>query len=186
MKRSALFYLHSRAGAKFTERDGWCVPSTFTSPESEAAHVRGHAGLADLSYRAKFDTKTQPELAFWLLGRNHYLVVGEPPLDLPSGATDVTGVYADLFLAGPQSRAVLTKLTPLNISDAALPNLSCAQTSLSHVHTIVLREDVKSIPGFHFLISREYGESVWEAIAHAGHEFHLQPFGLAALALLRN
>jgi glycine cleavage system aminomethyltransferase T len=53
------------------------------------------------------------------------------------------------------------------------------------VHAIVLREDIRSIPGFHILISREYAESVWEAIVHAGHEFHLQPFGLEALTLLR-
>lgn len=148
--------------------------------------MRGHVGLADLSYRTKFDTKTEPARFFWPLGRNHYLVVGEPPLDLPSGATDVTSVYADLFLAGPRSSAVLGKLTSLNVSDATIPNLSCAQTSLAHVHAIVLREDVGAIPGFHLLVSREYGESAWEAVVHAGHEFHLQPFGLGALTLLRN
>jgi glycine cleavage system aminomethyltransferase T len=186
MKRSALFYLHSRAGAKFTERHGWGIPSRFTSPGSEVAHVCGHVGLADLSYRTKFDTKTEPEIPFWLLGRNHYFVVGEPPLDLPFGAIDVTSVYADLFLAGPWSKAVLGKLTSLNVSEATLPNLSCAQTSLAHVHTIVLREDLGLIPGFHLLVSREYGESVWDAIVHAGHEFHLQPFGLGALTLLQN
>jgi glycine cleavage system aminomethyltransferase T len=186
MKHSALFYLHSLAGAKFTERFGWGIPSSFTSPESEESHVRGHVGLADLSYRTKFDTNTKPAIPFWPLGRNHYLVIGDPPLELPSGATDVTSVYADLFLVGPRSTAVLGKLTSLNVSDARLPNLSCAQASLAHAHTIVLREDVKAIPGFHLLVSREYGEAVWEAIAHAGHEFHLQPFGLGALALLRN
>ncbi len=190
MKRSALFYLHQRAGAKFVERHGWEMPFSFTAPESEEPRVREQVGLTDLSYRAKFDTKTEPSQPFWCLGRNHYLVLGEPPLDPPSGATDVTSVYADLFLAGPGSRAVLGKLTSLNVANTALPNLCCAQASLAHVHTIVLREDIgsipRSIPGFHFLISREYGESVWEAIVHAGHEFHLQPFGLGALELLRN
>lgn len=148
--------------------------------------MREHVGLTDLSYRPKFDTKTEPPRPFWCLGRRHYLVVGEPPLDTPSGATDLTSVYADLFLAGPRSKAVLSKLTSLNVSDATLPNLSCAQASLAHVHTIVLREDIGSIPGFHLLVGREYGESVWEAIVHAGHEFHLRPFGLGALGLLRN
>jgi glycine cleavage system aminomethyltransferase T len=186
MKRSALYHLHERAQAEFAECHGWSIPFSFISPESEVLQVRERVGLTDLSYRTKFDTKAEPEQPFWRLAANHYLVVGEPPLDPPSGSTDVTGVYANLFLAGPQSRAVLGKLMSLNVSNAALPNLGCTQASLAHVHSIVLREDLASIPGFHLLISREYGESLWEAILHAGQEFHLQPFGLGALALLRN
>lgn len=186
MKRSALYHLHEQAGVQFTGHHGWRIPFSFTSPESEAPQVREQVGLTDLSYRTKFDTKTEPARPFWRLAANHYLVVGEPPIDPPSGSTDVTGVYASLFLAGPRSRAVLCKVMSLNVSDVALPNLACAQASLVHVHCIVLREDLGSIPGFHLLISREYGESVWEAIVHAGHEFHLQPFGLGGLRLLRN
>jgi glycine cleavage system aminomethyltransferase T len=186
MKRSALYYLHRRSSAHFAERHGWEMPVSFASSELDASQVREHVGLADLSYRTKFDTQTQPRQLFWPLGRDHYLVVGEPPLDPPPGATDVTSVYANLFLAGPQSRAVLGKLTSLNVSDARLANLSCAQASLAHVHSIVLREDIGSLPAFHVLFSREYGESVWESIVHAGHEFHLQPFGLGALALLQS
>jgi glycine cleavage system aminomethyltransferase T len=185
MKRSALFYLHQRAGAEFAECHGWEMPFSFESPEAEESQVQEHAGLTDLSYRQKFDTGTQPPPPFWNLGKNHYLVVGEPPLDPPAESTDVTGVYADLFLAGPRSKAVLSKLTSLNVSEDKFPDLSCAQANLAHVHAIVLREDFRSIPGFHILVSREYGESVWEAIVHAGQEFHLQPFGLGALRLLR-
>jgi glycine cleavage system aminomethyltransferase T len=186
MKRSALFHSHQLAGAKFVERHGWELPFSFASPESEGSQVRQQVGLADLSYRAKFDTKIAPSRSFWALGRSHYLIVGEPPLPPPAGATDVTSVYAELLLAGPWSKAVLSKLTSLNLSDAAVPNLSCAQASLAHAHTVFLHEDIGSIPGFRLLISREYAESAWEAIVHAGHEFHLQPFGLGALELLRN
>jgi glycine cleavage system aminomethyltransferase T len=186
MKRSALYYLHERAGAQFVERCGWRMPFSFTSPELEQSQVCRQVGLADLSYRTKLDTKTEPAPPFWRLARNHYLVFGEPPLDPPAGAMDVTSVYAGLFLAGPHSKAVLGKLTSLNVSDAALPSLSCAQAGLAHVHCVVLREDIGSIPGFHLLISREYAESVWETIVRAGREFHLQPFGLGALGLLRN
>jgi len=186
MKRSALFHLHQLEGAKFVERHGWEMPLSFASPESERSRVREQVGLADMSYRAKFDSKTAPSRPFWRLGRNHFLIVGEPPLSPPAAATDVTSVYAELLLAGPWSKAVLSKLTSLNLSDAAVPNLSCAQASLAHTHTIFLREDIGAIPGFHLLVSREYAESAWEALVHAGGEFHLQPFGLGAFELLRN
>lgn len=186
MKRSALFDLHQRAGATFAQYQGWELPAFFVSPEQERSQVRESVGLADLSYLAKFDLKTETEEHWWSLGAGHYLAIGEPPLAPPSGATDVTSVYASFRLAGPRSKDVLSKLTSLNVADVALPNLSCAQADVAHVHTIALREDMGSSPAFHLLVSREYGESVWEAIVHAGNEFHLCPFGLNAVQLLRD
>jgi glycine cleavage system aminomethyltransferase T len=51
---------------------------------------------------------------------------------------------------------------------------------------MILHEDIGLIPAFHLLVSREYGEAVWESIVHAGHEFQLRPFGLQALAQLHS
>lgn len=186
MKRSALFYIHQRSGAQFGERCGWELPVGFSSPESELATVRENGGLTDLSYFAKFDLQAQPAQPFWRLGRNHYLVFGEPPLNVPVGATDITSVYADLFLAGPSSRSALGKLTSLNVSESRLSDRACAQASVAHVHAIVLREDIKAISGFHILVSREYAEAVWESVLHAGREFRLQSFGFEALMGLQS
>jgi glycine cleavage system aminomethyltransferase T len=184
MKRSALFHLHQRAGARFVEHQNWEVPAFFVDPEQEAADVRQSVGLADLSYLSKFDLQKEPQANGWWLGANHYWMIGEPPLDPPSGAIDISSVYTSLRLAGPKSRDVLRKLTSLNVSDLALPDLRGAQASVAHTHAVVLREDIGPIPAFHLLVSREYGESVWETIVHAGHEFHLSPFGLMALKSL--
>ncbi len=127
-----------------------------------------------------------PKRNGWLLGAHHYLTIGDPPLDPPSGATDVTSVYTNLLLAGPRSRDVLSKLTSLRLSDDALPTGGgCAQASVAHAHGTILREDFPQLPAYHLLISREYAESVWESILHAGHECHMRPFGLKALELLR-
>ena len=96
----------------------------------------------------------------------------------------MTPVYAQFRLAGPRSRDIFGKLTSLNVSERALPDSGCAQTSLAHVHATILREDMGALPGFHILVSRDYGEDVWESILHAGREFHMEPFGLEALAIL--
>jgi len=186
MKRSALFYLHRRARARFVEHQGWELPASFTSAEGEAAQIRASAGIADLSHYRKFDLKTQPVQSSWRLGANHYLIFGETLMDPPSGAIDVTSIYSNFRLCGPMSRDVLSKLTSLNLSDVALPNLACAQANVAHVHGIVLRKDIRSMPAFYLLVGREYAESAWQGIVHAGHEFHLCPFGLEALALLEN
>jgi len=143
--------------------------------------VRKTVGLADLSYLSKFDLQKEPQANGWWLGANHYWMIAEPPLDPPSGAIDISSVYTSLRLAGPKSRDVLSKVTSLNISDFVLPHLRGAQASVAHTHAVVLREDIGPIPAFHLLVSREYGESVWETIVHAGHEFHLCLFGLMAL-----
>jgi glycine cleavage system aminomethyltransferase T len=108
----------------------------------------------------------------------------------PADAFELTSVYTNLLLAGPRSRDVMGKLTSLNTSEARLPNLACAQTSMGHVHTIVLREDLGNqgqtpTPAYHLLVGRDYAESFWEAVEHAGDEFALLPFGLKALAELR-
>ena len=79
---------------------------------------------------------------------------------------------------------MLSKLTSLNASERSLPNHSSRQASVADVGAIILRNDVDGIPAVHVLVSREYAESVWDSIVHAGHEFHLAPFGLRAQRLL--
>lgn len=184
MKRSALFDLHTRQGAQFAEHHGWAVPSSFPASGDQVGGVRERVGLADVSYRSKFETHLQPPGDSWFLAAGHYLILGEPPLNAPPAAIDMTSVYADLLLAGPNARAVLGKLSSLNVSPESLPKGRCAQTNVAHAHAIVLREDLGKLPAFHLLITRDYAESVWTSILHAGEEFDLRPFGLAALPSL--
>jgi len=190
------------------------VPSHFTAAEDEVASVRSAAGLGDLSWMLKVDLKgygmkgTPPfgaGLLSWRLAPLHMLVTSDPStrdtvmaslrclsetgsdlsLPPPVYVTDVTSVYAQFLLAGPRSRDILRKLTSLKLSADALPDLSCGQSSLAHVRAIILRKDVEGLPAYHLLVSREYGESVWECVLHAGTEFNLTPFGLQAQQLLK-
>jgi len=209
IKQTALFNRHWQSGASWTNHYGWHVPVSFHAPEDEAACVRESVGLADLSWMLKFDLKScglkSPsalgESAFlWALGPLHRLVTCDPSarneltkclrgfwvhspdlcLPPPIHVTDVTSVYSQFLLAGPRCKPVLGKLTSLNLSESSMPNLSCGQSGLAHVRAIILRKDLDGIPAYHLLVSREYGESVWDAVLHAGREFHLSPFGLQA------
>jgi glycine cleavage system aminomethyltransferase T len=213
IKQSALFNRLHRSGAAWTDHYGWQVPASFTAAGPEAASVRESVGLADLSWTLKLDLRgyglrrplTLGDDAFsWDLGPLHRLVTCEPPArnailerlealqaDGSDGSgippiymTDVTSVFAQFLLAGPRSRQVLGKLTSVDAAERSLPDLSCRQTSLAHVGAMILRKDFDGVPAFHVLVSREYGESVWDAMLHAGHEFRLSPFGLQAQQLL--
>jgi glycine cleavage system aminomethyltransferase T len=185
MKVSPLHRTHQRAGAVFADIESWEVPDVFATVESEVSQVRHSVGIADLSHRMKFDSPSRLGENSWKLGPGHYLTIFDPPLVLPLDAVNVTGVYADFLVAGCKVRALLSKLSSLDVQEYALPNLSCAQSDVAHTHAIILREDLGTIPAFHLLIGREYAESAWESLLHAGHEFHITPFGLQALAQLR-
>lgn len=208
IRHPALFHTHREAGASLTGHHGWQVPAYFAGAEVEAEHLARSAALGDVSWMIKLDLKGDGlEMApvvsdgrVWGLGRRHYLVTCEPAVSdavsaqVRSGSpassglpqqfhiTDVTSVYAQFLLAGPRSIDILRKLTSLKV--AALQNLACGQASLAHVHSTVLRDDLRKIPAYHILVSREYSESVWHAILHAGQEFQLSPFGLQALQLV--
>jgi glycine cleavage system aminomethyltransferase T len=78
--------------------------------------------------------------------------------------------YARLLIAGPNTRAVLSKLTSLNLG------LTKAYGAVAHVRSQVTRHEL----GFVVMVPRDYAESVWEAMLHAGEEFHITPFGLEA------
>ncbi|MGD0298846.1 MAG: hypothetical protein ABSE86_17205 [Bryobacteraceae bacterium] len=78
--------------------------------------------------------------------------------------------YARFLIAGPNTRAVLSKLTSLNL------DLTKAYGSVAHVRSLVLRDEL----GYLVMVPRDYAEFVWEAILDAGEEFHITPFGLEA------
>jgi heterotetrameric sarcosine oxidase gamma subunit len=203
-KQTALFSRHQRMGARMTDHDGWQTAASFTSPREELARVTASAGLADVSWMTKVDLKgagvntlaaLDPRSRSWALGPAHLLVTCDPDArdsllaQVTSAAgvsvTEVTSVFAQIVLAGPHGRDILRKLTSLNVSEAALPDLGSGQTTLAHVRgTILLRQDLGKVPAFHILVGRDYGEDVWDSLLHAGHEFDLAPFGLEAFEAL--
>lgn len=208
VKRTALWRKHLSLAASMTDHHGWEVAEVFTSTDEEAGRVRESVGLADLSWLGKFDLKGESEnlksqiqitKSVWWLAKGHWLVMCEPQsvdrtceelegLVADSDClhlTDVTSVYTALLMAGPKSRDVLGKLTEIDVSAVAMPNSSCAQTGLAHVHAIILREDIGDVLAYRLLTTRDYGEYVWDAVMHAGKDVGIAPFGLGAEKLLR-
>ena len=94
--------------------------------------------------------------------------------------TDVTPNFTALQIAGPRSRALLRKLTALDLRPAQFPDLSCAQGSLAGIHALVLRADIQAHLAYQVYCGREFGEYLWDALLDAGQEFGARPFGLAA------
>jgi len=96
--------------------------------------------------------------------------------------TDVTSAYAALSLVGPMSTKLLKKLGPARID--SMTTGRCLQSPDARVATLLVRRDVRDIPAWLLLVSRDYGEYLWECVLSAGHEFGILPFGTAAQRLL--
>ncbi len=97
--------------------------------------------------------------------------------------TDLTSGLAVVDLIGPRVDALLERLLPLDLSEAAVPPLAVVQGELARVHAIVLRLDT-GIRALRVLVPREYGLFVWEALRDAGHDLGLTPVGAAGRARL--
>jgi sarcosine oxidase, subunit alpha len=91
---------------------------------------------------------------------------------------DFTSAFAAILMVGPKSSDLLKKLGSANID--ALPVDGCLQTSIARVGSVLIRWNIKDLPGWMLLFSRDYGEYVWECILSAGHEFGIEPFGMQA------
>ena len=105
-------------------------------------------------------------------------LVGSPPdcvhfFDQTSGLTGVR-------LIGPKSDELLSKLSELDASPAAFPNLHCVQTKCAEIHGTLIRTDLGPLPSYDLYFSREFGEYMWEAIFHAGEEFSVAAVGFEA------
>ncbi len=94
--------------------------------------------------------------------------------------TNVTSSQAGISLVGPFSPHVLMKMTDVDVALKKFPSMSCAQGGVARVPTIIIRNDVGSLPAFELYFSRELGEYMWEAVVEDGREFGINPFGINA------
>ena len=93
---------------------------------------------------------------------------------------DRTSGLAGVRLTGPGSDQLLSKLTELDTSPEAFPNLSCAQTRCAEIHGTLIRTDLGSLPSYDLFFPREFGEYMWDALFEAGEEFGVAAVGFEA------
>ena len=98
---------------------------------------------------------------------------------------DHTSGLAGVRLTGPGSDQLLSKLTELDTSPDAFPNLSCAQTRCAEIHGTLIRTDLGPLPSYDLFFPREFGEYMWDAIFEAGEEFGVAAVGFEAADRVR-
>jgi 4-methylaminobutanoate oxidase (formaldehyde-forming) len=109
--------------------------------------------------------------------------------NIPDGAhafvTDVTSAYGQLNLQGPNSRALLQKITTEDLSDAVFPFRAAREIDIGFARVLCVRITYVGELGYELYIPAEQAIHVYERIVEAGREFGLVHAGLKALGSLR-
>jgi len=99
---------------------------------------------------------------------------------------NVTAAYAGINLAGPRARDVMATLpTDLDLSPAAFPYLGVREGRVAGIPCRILRVGFVGELGYELHCPAHDGEALWDALADAGKEFGLRPFGVEAQRILR-
>jgi heterotetrameric sarcosine oxidase gamma subunit len=92
--------------------------------------------------------------------------------------TEMTSVLAGFAIVGKQSRAILQKITSLNLTDEACPQLKCSSGSVAGVQAVLLR--LASPWEYALYVVRDYAEYLYDCLLEAGHGLELRPVGVKA------
>jgi sarcosine oxidase subunit alpha len=98
---------------------------------------------------------------------------------------NLTSALAGANLAGPRSRDVLARLTTLDLSPAAFPYPALRQAEVAGVPCRLLRVGFVGELGYEIHCASAHGLYLWEALAAAGADQGLKPFGVEAQRILR-
>ncbi|MDR0737412.1 MAG: (2Fe-2S)-binding protein [Zoogloeaceae bacterium] len=96
-----------------------------------------------------------------------------------------TGAYTAVNLAGPESRAVLARLTDMDLSGAAFPYLAVRVGEVAGIPARLMRVGFVGEWGYEIHVPAAYGGALWDALMTAGATEGIRPFGVEAQRLLR-
>ena len=206
-KKTALYPVHEKLGAAFTDFGGWDMPLKYANDVAEHQAVRTRAGIFDLSHMGEFRI-TGPDAAAFL----DYALVSNMSVLKPGRAkysilaNDKGGVIDDLityrlgdeeFLVVPNAASLIAVQGPraeeillaagASDEDAVreLKYYASVPVTIAGVDVLLARTGYTGEDGFEPFVPNANAVKLWEALAAAGEPFGLTPAGLAARDSLR-
>ena len=99
--------------------------------------------------------------------------------------SDVTSGYAVLSVMGPESRNLLAKLTPADLSNDVFPFGSAQEIEFGYGKAIALRMTYVGELGWELYVPTEFAQDIFDKIFASGKDHGLQLSGMHALNSLR-
>jgi 4-methylaminobutanoate oxidase (formaldehyde-forming) len=162
-------------------------------------NVDGAAGVIAYTQWMNEAGKIEADLTVTKLSDERYLVVVTDtmvrhaeawmkrnfPEEARAGVTEVTAAYGQLNVQGPNSRALLQKLTCADLSNEAFPFRAAREIDIGFARVLCVRITYVGELGYELYVPAEQAAHVYDRIVEAGREFGLVHAGLKALASLR-
>lgn len=98
---------------------------------------------------------------------------------------DVTSEMAAVNVAGPASRAILERVSDVDISKDAMSYMAVREGLVAGIPAIILRIGFVGELGYEIHVPADYALHLWDALADAGQDDGLRPFGVEAQRVLR-
>lgn len=100
--------------------------------------------------------------------------------------SNLSTAYAAANVAGPNSRAVMEKVTEgVDLSAQAFPAIEARQGKVAGIPARLIRVGFVGELGYEIHVPSSQGEALWDALVDAGKEFDMRPFGVEAQRVLR-
>lgn len=127
---------------------------------------------------------------FWVIGsgmaeRFHQRYFRAVPLPEGTSFDSLTDATAGFNIAGPQSRALLSRLTNADLSDAAFPFFRSARIVVAGVDCVALRVSFTGDQGWELHCAEADQQALYTALLEAGRDLGAGPVGSRALMSLR-
>jgi sarcosine oxidase subunit alpha len=109
-----------------------------------------------------------------------------PELDV--SLISVTDQWAQIAVAGPQSRATIAKLVdaPFDVSNEAFPYMGCAALTIcGGTPARLFRISFSGELAYELAVPARYGNALAAKLMEAGAEFGIAPYGTEALGIMR-
>jgi sarcosine oxidase subunit alpha len=106
--------------------------------------------------------------------------------DLRVFCTSVTEQWADVAIAGPRARDVLSAAgTDVDLSNHSFPFMTFRDGVVAGVPARIARVSFTGELTFEVLVPAWYGAHVWDAVLRAGEPFGIAPYGTETMHVLR-
>ncbi|WP_340107120.1 sarcosine oxidase subunit alpha family protein [Pikeienuella sp. HZG-20] len=105
--------------------------------------------------------------------------------DLKVFTANLTEQYAQIGIAGPKARETLASLTRIDISADALPFMALAEGEVAGVPARIYRISFSGELSYEIAVPANHGLALWDAIAAAGAEHGVTPYGTEAVHVMR-
>jgi len=82
--------------------------------------------------------------------------------------TDITHGNAELWLVGPKSAELLSRLCGLDFHNSQFRNGTAKQTSVAKTKQLIIRHDLGELPAYALIGARSLAAYLWQTIMQAG------------------